>query len=134
MIRRIVVWEVTMDSQASFYKELIAQTEFLRHKIEDDERFPPHGSEVLELGKDVHLLDLQSTSIFTTRPMELYSIYVDNGELEKLKTGGFVPKKRIAHYEQQLNRALFELSEEEEKDNQAILNGEKVGMSTSLQG
>lgn len=128
------MWEVTLDSQASLYKELIAQTEFLRHKVEEDERFPPHKKEVLELGKDVQLLDLQSTSIFTTKPMGLHILDADDGDIQRLGCADFTPKKRIAHYEQQLNRAIFNGSQEEAKDNTAILESERVGMSTSLQG
>lgn len=128
------VWTITVDMKASLYKTLIESTDFLRHKVDDDEQFPLHEKDVLELGKDLILLDLQSTSIFTSKPLELYTLDVDQGDIERLDTGQYAPKKRIAYYEEQLNRAVFDASEEEAKDNKDILSGERAGMSTSLVG
>ena len=108
MVRlRFIVWAITSDDKASLFKTLIESTEFLRHKVEYDEHFLPHKSEMLELGKDMHLLDLKSTSIWTSRPMDLYTLDVDQGDLERLGSGDFSPQKRIAHYEQQLRKAVF---------------------------
>lgn len=124
-----------MDTKASLFKTLIESAEFLRHKTEYDELFSSHEKEVLELGKDMHLLDLRSTSIFTSKPLDLFTLDIDEGDLDKLGSGEFfAPKKCIAYYEQQLNRAIFDVSEEEAKDNEAILSSERVGMSTSLFG
>mmetsp|Transcript_14131 Transcript_14131/g.25605 ORF Transcript_14131/g.25605 Transcript_14131/m.25605 type:complete len:611 (+) Transcript_14131:567-2399(+) len=118
----VLVWAVTVDKNASLYRTLIESTEFLRHKIDDDEQFPLHERDVMELG------------IFTSKPLELYTVDVDQGDLERLDSGHFSPKKRIAYYEDQLHKAVFDTSEEEAKDNDAILSGEQVGMSTSLAG
>jgi superfamily I DNA/RNA helicase len=102
--------------------------------VDDDEHFPSHVKEVLELGKDVHLLDLNSTSIFTSKPLELYIVDIDKGDLGRLDYQDFAPQKRISYFEAQLNRTLFDSSEEEARDNEAILSGEQGGMSTSLFG
>lgn len=127
-------WAVTTDDEASLYKTLIDRSEFNRHKVDDNDHFPRHRLDVLELGKDVHLLDLQATSIFTCKPLDLYIIDVDAGDVESLDNDSFYPKKRVAHHEQQLNRAIFETTEEEARENEAILSGGNAGFSTSLFG
>jgi hypothetical protein len=66
--------------------------------------------------------------------MDLYTLDVDQGDLERLGSGDFSPQKRIAHYEQQLRKAVFQTNEAEAKDNQDILSGERTGMSTILAG
>ena len=48
----ILVWAVASDSEASMYKTLISNTEFLRHKVKLQDNFLPHKEGVLELGKD----------------------------------------------------------------------------------
>ena len=96
----ILVWTVTHDSEASMYRTLIENTEFLRHKVKMDDRFLAHKESVLELGRDMHLLDLHSTSIWTTTTMGLYVLNVDEGDLVRLIQPGFNAKKRVVHSEE----------------------------------
>ncbi|CAB9526010.1 expressed unknown protein [Seminavis robusta] len=81
----VVVWAVCPEGSLSLYKSLIQDTEFLRNKVDSGEIFPGHKPFVLELGKDMHLLDLHSTNIYTSSPSVLFSVNVDAGELELLE-------------------------------------------------
>lgn len=49
----VLVWAVVADTEASLYKTLIMNTEFMRAKFEMDDRFMAHKDDVLELGRDV---------------------------------------------------------------------------------
>jgi len=80
----ILTWAVCDDHQASMYKTLIANTEFMRHKVAVEDRFLPSRSGVLKLGRDMHLLDLQSTSIWTTSTLDLYVVNIDEGDLDRI--------------------------------------------------
>jgi len=103
----------------------------MRHKVKQDDRFLPHKESVLELGKDMHLLDLQSTSIWTTSTMNLYILNLDNGDLDRIDDPAFTAKKRIVYSEDKVNRAIFQTSREEEK---SILASARRDMSTLLTG
>ena len=96
----ILVWTITHDSEASMYRTLIENTEFLRHKVKMDDRFLAHKESVLELGRDMHLLDLHSTSIWTTTTMGIYVLNIDEGDLVSLIQPGFNAKKRVVHSEE----------------------------------
>lgn len=48
----------------------------------------------------MHLLDLHSTSIWTTSTMDLYTLDVDKDDLDRIQSPGFVPKKRIVRSEE----------------------------------
>ncbi|KAL7541991.1 hypothetical protein ACHAXR_011413 [Thalassiosira sp. AJA248-18] len=130
----VLVWAVTPDSEASLYKTLVANTEFMRHKVELEDRFLAHKDGVLELGKDMHLLDLHSTSIWTTSTMGLYILNVDDGDLERIRNTGFSAKKRIVHSEDQVNKAIFRTSQEEANENEGILASERFDMSSLISG
>jgi len=64
---------------------MIANTEFMRHKVAMDDRFLPTRSGVLKLGRDMHLLDLHSTSIWTTSTLDLYIVNIDEGDLDRIR-------------------------------------------------
>ena len=81
----VLVWAVCDDHQASMYKTLIANTEFMRHKVAVEDRFLPSRSGVLKLGRDMHLLDLHSTSIWTTSTLDLYLVNIDEGDLDRIQ-------------------------------------------------
>ena len=81
----VLTWTVCDDNQASMYKTLIANTEFMRHKVAMDDRFLPSRSGVLKLGRDMHLLDLHSTSIWTTSTLDLYIVNIDEGDLDRIR-------------------------------------------------
>ena len=51
----ILIWKICIDDEASMYKTLIANTEFMRHKVALDDRFPSTQASVLELGRDMHV-------------------------------------------------------------------------------
>ena len=101
----------------------------MRHKTKTDDRYLrlKERNLVLELGKDVsirmfvyscllpispysssvicyylkmHLLDLHSTSIWTTSTMVLYTLDVIKGDLDRIQSQGFVPKKRVVRSEE----------------------------------
>ena len=57
----VLVWAVAADSEASLYKTLIANAEFMRHKTILEDRFAPHKEGVLELGRDVSIVYLVGT-------------------------------------------------------------------------
>lgn len=98
----ILVWAISTDAQASMYKTLISNTDFMRHKVEMNDRFLPHKASVLQLGRDMHLLDLHSTSIWTTSTMDLYVLEVDKGDLdrERIQCSTFSARKRIVYSEE----------------------------------
>ena len=52
----LLVWAVVPDTEASLYKTLISNTEFMRNKVKMDDRFLAHHESVLELGRDVSSL------------------------------------------------------------------------------
>jgi hypothetical protein len=86
----------------------------MRNKVALDDRFLSHKDGVLELGKDMHLLDLQSTSIWTTATMGLYVLNVDQGDLDRVSQPGFTAKKRVVHSEEQVNKAIFHNTSQDE--------------------
>jgi hypothetical protein len=51
LVLRCAVRAITVDKKASLYRTLIESTEFLRHKINDDEEFPLHERDVMDLGR-----------------------------------------------------------------------------------
>lgn len=57
----ILIWAVCSDSEASMYKTLISNTDFMRNRFKTDDRFLPHKDLVLELGKDVRIMCFIST-------------------------------------------------------------------------
>ena len=98
----------------------------------------------------MHLLDLHSTSIWTTSTMDLYTLDVDKDDLDRIQSPGFVPKKRIVRSEEMskfiyvvisgrhalalistilsscliqyiVNKAIFRAGKEEAKQNEDIL-------------
>ena len=79
----------------------------------------------------MHLLDLQSTSIWTTSTMNLYTLNLDNGDLDRIHDPAFTAKKRIVYGEVKVNRAIFQTSREEEK---SILASARRDMSSLLTG
>jgi len=130
----VVVWEVSKDDCSSMYKTLISNTEFLRNKVEMGDTFLPHKEGVLELGKDMHLLDLRSTSIWTTSTLDLFAVNVDNGDLHRLQDQGLALKKRIVHSEMLVNRAIFQLSEDEARESEGIFQSSSQNKSTLISG
>ena len=106
----------------------------MRHKVKQDDRFLTHKESVLELGKDMHLLDLQSTSIWTTSTMNLYILNLDNGDLDRIHDPAFTAKKRIVYSEDQVNKAIFRTSQEEANEEAGILASERLDMSSLLTG
>lgn len=131
----VLVWAVTTESKASRYISLIEAAEFLRHKVDDpNERFPSHRDGVLELGKDMHLLDLKATSIFTGSAMELLTVDMDKNDLVRMENDDFIPPKRLLHHEQQLQQAIFRSTEKESSENQGILSMARPDLSTNLFG
>lgn len=81
------------------------------------------------------LLDLKSTSILTSKPMDLYILDLNDGDLDLLREDKYAPRKRITHFEKHLRKAVFQTTEEETADGQEILTAEQhLGRSTSLQG
>lgn len=107
----------------------------MRNKVALDDRFLSHKDGVLELGKDMHLLDLQSTSIWTTATMGLYVLNVDRGDLDRVSQPGFTAKKRVVHSEEQVNKAIFHnTSQDEIKENEGILASERLDMSSLISG
>ena len=55
----VLVWGMVQDEEASLYKTLIANTEFMRHKIGLDDRFALEAKEpdsILKLGRDVSIV------------------------------------------------------------------------------
>jgi hypothetical protein len=90
---------VTTYDKASLLKTLIESTEFLRHKEEMDELFPQSLDGVLKFGADMDLLDLKSTTILTSKPMNLYILSIDDGDLQRLKEDKYAPRKRITNFE-----------------------------------
>ena len=97
-----------------------------------DDRFLSHKELVLELGKDMHLLDLRPTSIMTTSTMNLYILNLDNGDLDRIHDPSFSAKKRVVANEEKVNKAIFHMSQEEEET--SILASERRNMSTLLTG
>jgi hypothetical protein len=124
---------VVEDQHTSLYKTLVESTEFLRHKVESDERFPGCKDSVLALGNDVHLLDLKSRSIYTSRPMDLFTVDVDD-ELDRLGDSEFVPKKRVLESDKRLAKAIFRTTDSEINDNREVLSEACNDMSTQLSG
>lgn len=125
----VLIWAVVDEKEASLYKIMIENMEFSRTKVDTDDHFPSHIDNVMKLGKDMHLLDLETTSIYTCCPMVLYSVSVDDGELDQLDDPYFVPKKRVLDYDEKLSRALFG---ESEKDEEELLLRTGEDMSTQL--
>ena len=109
-------------------------SQFMRHKVKQDDRFLAHKESVLELGKDMHLLDLHSTSIWTTSTMNLYILNLDNGDLDRIHDPAFTAKKRIVYSEDQVNKAIFRTSQEEANEEAGILASERLDMSSLLTG
>ena len=129
----ILIWNVISPKNASLHKTLIASTEFLRNKVKTDDRFPESRESVLRLGKDMNLLDLKSTSIYTSRPMDLFKIDIDE-EMDFLSKTSFVPKKRVLDKDQKLANAIFGRNNSQAQSEKAILSQTREGMSTQLYG
>ena len=49
----ILVWAIAESNEASLFKTLVSNSEFIRAKHELDDRFLSHKDDVLELGRDV---------------------------------------------------------------------------------
>ena len=129
----ILIWNVISPKDVSLHKTLIASTEFLRNKVKTDDRFPESRESVLRLGKDMNLLDLKSTSIYTSRPMDLFKIDIDE-EMDFLSKTSFVPKKRVLDKDQKLANAIFGRNNSQAQSEKAILSQTREGMSTQLYG
>lgn len=106
----------------------------MRHKVQLDDRFLAHTGNVLDLGKDMHLLDLHSTSIWTTSTMNLFIINLDEGGLDRIHDSSFSAKQRIVYSEEQVNKAIFRSSQEEAKEEEGILASERLDMSSLITG
>ena len=130
----VLLWTISEENEISLYKTLIESTEFLRAKVDADDHFPDHIPNVLELGKNMHLLDLRSTSIHDSHPLELYAISIDEGELEKMGDEEFTPKRRVLEYEDRISRAIFRTSETEAQSDQKLLSDALGNLSTNLHG
>jgi len=130
----ILVWAVVKDEEASMYRTLISNVEFLRNKVALEDDFPPHRPGVLELGVDMHLLDLTSTSIWTTSAMELRILNVDEGDLDNLQAKGFDARRRIVLSDLLTNRKIFNKDDAEEEDQAQVLNRCRVNMSYHVIG
>ncbi len=132
----VLIWAVTTDSKASHIKALIEEAEFKRNKIDyPNDIFPDHRELVLRLGKDMHLVDLHTSSILDGGMMELFTLNVDDGDLKKMTSQNFNPAKRIRDHEQRTRNMLFWAAEEGEvKMNQDVLANVQLSMSTNLFG
>jgi len=132
----VLIWAVTTDGRASYIKALIEEAEFKRNKIDyPNDRFVDHRDFVLRLGKDMHLVDLHTTSIYDGGMMELFTLNVDDGDLKKLMADNFIPQKRIRDHEKRTRGMLFLSSEEDEVQmNQEVLADVQGSMSTNLFG
>ena len=131
----ILVWAVVPTSKVSLYCALVQNTDFMRNKVESDDRFPDHRDLLLELGKDMHLLDLRSSSIYTSRPMDLYRVDVDK-EFDNLGDRDYIPEKRKLDADKRLSAAIFGNSNEEAEAqaNNVILSSSRKDQSTQLYG
>ena len=92
--------------------------------LEDD--FPAHLPGVLELGVDMHLLDLASTSIWNTRVLELLILNVDDGGLDNLQTKGFKFKRRKVYSDLLIYRKIFDNNDAEDEAQVRVLNKGKT--------
>jgi len=128
----VLVWAVIPKGETSLYKTLIESTDFLRVKVETDERFPNHRPYVLRLGKDMNLLDLKSTSIFTSQALELFTIDIDEYDLTNLQDTAF--EKRFTDTDKKLARAIFRTTASEMEDNQKLITESHLNVSTQLTG
>jgi len=106
----------------------------MRHKVKLDDRFLAHNEGVLQLGKDMHLLDLHSTSIWTTSAMNLFILDIDAGDLNRIHDPAFSAPKRVVHSEEQVNKAIFRTSQEEAKENADVLASERLDMLSLISG
>ena len=78
----------------------------------------------------MHLLDLKGTNIFTGKAMDVLTINLDSGGLDRLLRPNFVPKKRLLDYEQQLEQAIFQ--PQSRKGSESLLSAKEV--STNMSG
>lgn len=89
----ILVWGMVNDEEASLYKTLISNTEFMRNKIRLDDRFldTSDPSAILKLGRDVSVLvlcvysrlwhfRLSNQSYLTSRFSSSRCIYLDSNQ------------------------------------------------------
>lgn len=119
----ILIWAISTEREATKLETLIKCAEFRRYKVDyPDDHYPPHRDDVLELGKDMHLLDLKGTSIFTMKPMELLLIGVDSGDLNRIGDEFFQPEKRLLDYEMQIRDAIFGSSASEAQQINSLVN------------
>ena len=130
----VLVWAVCPDSFASFYKTLIQNMEFLRNKVDHGDTFPGHVPFTMELGKDMHLLDLKSTNIYTSCPATLFVVDVDDEELKLMEDPSYSLKKRVLDYEEKIAKALFNQSEAHNKNDKVMLSAASHNVSTILTG
>ncbi|KAL3916623.1 MAG: hypothetical protein SGILL_005094 [Bacillariaceae sp.] len=129
----ILVWSVCQEQQASKYRALIEASDFRRHKVDyQDDRFPAHREFCLELGKDMHLLDLMATSIFSAQAMEMIWLDLDDGHLSRLNDGAFKPRKRLLAHEETLRNAIFSASKREWQDQAGLLTSSRAYISTTI--
>lgn len=82
----------------------------------------------------MHLLDLTSTSIWTTSAMELRILNVDEGDLDNLQAKGFDARRRIVLSDLLTNRKIFNKDDAEEEDQAQVLNRCRVNMSYHVIG
>ena len=121
----VLVWALSKEGESLKYKSLIESAEFRRYKVDyPNDRYPAHRDDVLELGKDMPLLDLRGTfSIFTSKAMEIMAIDVDAGDLNRIGDEFFTPQKRLLDYELQIRDAIFGSSADEAHDVEGCMHG-----------
>jgi len=131
----VLFWAITTEFHSQRYKLLIESEEFRRHKIlYPNDRFPVHRDYVMELGMDMHLLDLMGTSIFTGRAMDILRLEVESNDHRRLADSDFIPQKRLLNQEQQLQNAIFKSTKQEALEVTKLVADSLPGMSTSLNG
>jgi len=159
----VLVWGLVNDEEASLYKALISNTEFMRNKIRLDDRFldTSDPDAILKLGRDVsvlflfvqtlarssiqpdlfnfsslkmHLLGLKSTSIYTTSTMDLYMLNIDEGHLDLQHIQSpHFSLKRRIVYSEEKINKAIFRGTETENHDN-ILSSEHRDMSTLIQG
>jgi len=121
----VLVWALSKEGESLKYKSLIESAEFRRYKVDyPNDRYPAHRDDVLELGKDMPLLDLRGTfSIFTSKAMEIMAIDIDAGDLNRIGDEFFTPQKRLLDYEVQIRDAIFGSSADEAHNIEGCMQG-----------
>jgi hypothetical protein len=80
------------------------------------------------------LLDLRSTSIFTSQALELFTVDIDKYDVTTLQDAAFDPPKRVTDTDKKLARAIFRSTDPEMEDNLKLSTESHLNVSTQLNG